>query len=281
MQDFFKGRNFKILLALLIVMLAFMVRAAIDGSAGSIITEMTNMVTEPVERTVSNISSGISNTLESVFAGRRLKKENEDLREENAALRTLLIDYETYRAENEQLRDYLDIKAAKPDLEFMTAAVIGRDAADRFSSFTIDHGSLDGISAGDPVITAEGMVGFVEEAFNSSAKVRTLLDVSVSVGAMDISTRETGVTAGTIALSEDGLLRLSYLPRESKAAPGDIVVTTGVGGICPEDLVIGTIREVLLDSGGLSLYAVIEPPADLRSVTNVLVITSFSGQETE
>lgn len=279
MRDFFNGRNFKILLALIIIVTAFMVRAAIDGSAASIITELTNLVTEPVNKTVSDISQGISDALETIFSGSRLKKENEDLREENAALREQLIDYELYRAENERLRDYLDIKAANPALEFMPAAVIGRDTADRFSSFTIDRGSSDGINADDPVITAEGMVGFVEEVTASSARVRTLLDVAVSVGAMDITTRDTGVTTGTVALSKEGLLRLSYLPRESKAKAGDLIVTTGIGGVCPKELVIGTVREVLPDSSGLSLYAVIEPPADIRSVTDVLVITSFSGEE--
>jgi len=281
MRDFFNGRNFKIILGLLIVMSAFMVRAAIDGSAGSIITELSNLVTEPVNKTVSGISEGISDTLETVFSGRRLRKENEDLREENAALREQLIDYELYRAENERLRDYLDIKAANPTLEFMPAAVIGRDAADRFSSFTIDRGSADGIEQNDPVITAEGMVGFVEEVTASSARVRTLLDVAVSIGAMDITTREAGMTNGTVALSEEGLLRLSYLPRESEAKPGDLVVTTGIGGATPKELVIGTIREVLPESSGLSLYAVVEPPSDIRAVTDVLVVTSFSGEENQ
>ena len=281
MRDFFNGRNFKILLGLLIVISSFMVRAAVDGSAGSIITELTNLVTEPVNKAASDISESISETLENVFSGRRLRKENEDLREENAALREQLIDYELYRAENERLRDYLDIKATNPALEFMPAAVIGRDAADRFSSFTIDRGSADGIEANDPVITAEGMVGFVEEVTASSSRVRTVLDVAVSIGAMDITTREAGVTIGTVPLSEEGLLKLSFLPRESEAKPGDLVVTTGIGGTAPNDLVIGTIREVLPDSSGLSLYAVVEPPSDVRAVTDVLVITSFSGQKAE
>ena len=98
---------------------------------------------------------------------------------------------------------------------------------------------------------------------------------------MDISTREAGITGGTVALSEKGLLKLSYLPRESEAKAGDLVVTTGIGGTCPKDLVIGTVTEVLPESGGLSLYAVVDPPSDIRGVTNVLVITSFSGEENE
>lgn len=278
-NDFFKGKHFKILLAILIVMFAFTIRAAYDGTFGSVISHTVSYLTTPVQRFVSSMSDGVSETLRNVFSGRRLARENAALREENAALREQLVDHERYKAENEQLRDYLDIKESSPELEFVPAAVIGRDTADRFYSFTIDKGTRDGVNAGDPVITDEGLVGFVIEAAGVSSKVVTLLDVAVSVGAMDITTRETGVTGGTVALSNDGRLKLMYLPRESEAAPGDVVSTTGIGGVCPKDLVIGTVREVLPDAQGLSLYAVIEPPADLRSVTDILVITAFSGKE--
>ena len=281
MGDFFKGRHFKVLFALFIIILAFTIRGVVDGTGTTLLSRATSWFTTPIQRFAAGVSQSISDSLSEAFQGKRLAQENESLRQENAELRNQLVDYERYRAENERLRAYLSLKETSPDLEFASAQVIGRDVAERFYSFTIDVGTRDGVKVDDPVITSEGLVGFVTAVNGTSSQVSTLLDVSVSVGAMDITTREIGVTEGTVALAQDGYLRLSYLPRESSAAPGDIVVTTGTGGICPNNLVVGTIREVSPDAKGLSLYAVIEPPADLRDVSDVLVITAFNrGDET-
>lgn len=278
MNDFFKGKHFKILLAVLIVVFAFAVRAAYDGTFGSVLSRAASYLVTPMQKFTASASEGVSKALYETFSGRRISRENEALRDENAQLREQLIDYERYKAENAQLREYLDIKEQNPDLEFLPATVIGRDTADRFYSFTIDKGENDGVRAGDPVITSEGLVGCVRETTAVSAKVFTLLDVSVSVGVIDISTREIGATGGSVALAREGCLQMLYLPRESAAAPGDIVATTGIGGLFPKDLVVGTVREIVPDTQGLSLTAVLDPPADLRSVTDVLIVTSFTGQ---
>ncbi len=277
MGDFFKGRSFKVLFALLILIFAFLIRAAYDGTGTSVLSQAVSYLTTPVQRAVSGAAQSVSDTASELFRGKRIAAENEALRRENADLRSQLVEHERYKAENERLRAYLDIKEQAPQLEFAPAQVIGRDSAERFYSFTIDSGSLDGIKVGDPVITDEGLVGFVQRTTGASAQISTVLDVACSIGAIDIATREIGVTEGTVALAADGLLRLSYLPRESEAKAGDLVVTSGAGDTVPKNLVIGTIREVLPDSKGLSLYAVLEPPADLRDVRDVLVITQFPG----
>ena len=133
----------------------------------------------------------------------------------------------------------------------------------------------------DPVITESGLVGIVSEVGITHAKVLTILDATVNIGVVDAQTREIGVSGGDLNLADDGLLRVDYLPRDSKAQAGDIVSTTGVGGIYPRGIVVGIIKELLPDSKGLSLYAVTEPPVDIRDVENVLVITSFAGQASE
>jgi len=281
LKDFFQGKSFKIMLALLVLIFAFLIRAAYDGTGTSVLSQAVSYLTTPVQRAVSGAAQSLSDTAAQLFRGGRIAKENEALRSENAALRAQLVEHERYRAENERLRAYLDIKEQSPELEFAPAQVIGRDSAERFYSFTIDCGSLDGVKVGDPVITAEGLVGFVQRTTGASAQISTVLDVACSVGAMDITTREIGVTEGTVALASEGLLRLSYLTRESEVRAGDVVVTSGAGDTVPKNLVIGTVKEVLPDAKGLSLYAVLEPPADLREVRDVLVITQFPGNVPE
>ena len=83
---------------------------------------------------------------------------------------------------------------------------------------------------------------------------------------------------GTVALAEQGKCKLSYIDRESAVARGDIITTSGVGGIFPKGLMIGIVDEVQVESHGMSLYAVLEPVVDIPSVKDVLVITDFEGQ---
>jgi rod shape-determining protein MreC len=108
--------------------------------------------------------------------------------------------------------DYLEIKDSNPDFDFEPAMVIGRDAADRFYSFTIDKGSNDGISKNDPVITNEGLVGIILDVGITHSKVLTILDSTVEVGAMDSITREIGITSGDLILSQQGCFGCPTFP---------------------------------------------------------------------
>lgn len=278
MGDFFRSTHFKLLALLLALVFAFTLRAAHTGTAMPMISQVTAWLLTPLQRASAQLSYSVEEAFSDYFSGPRLADDNNQLRSENANLRSQLVEYERLKAENDQLKNYLEIKEKNPDFDFEPAMVIGRDAADRFYSFTIDKGSSDGVAENDPVITQEGLVGIVYEVGITHSKVLTILDVMVEVGAIDANTREIGVTAGELSLAERGLMRLSYLPRESVAKVGDIISTTGVGGLFPRELVIGTIKEILPDSQGLSLYAVVSPPADIRNIRDVLVIKHFEGQ---
>lgn len=193
-------------------------------------------------------------------------------------MREQLVELEQYRAENQQYRQFLDIKQDNPDFVFESAMVIGRDPSDFFYSFTIDKGSADGISLYDPVITPDGLVGRISEVSISNSKVVTILNPGIDVGAFDTRTRDTGVIAGDLPLAEQGMCKMLYLPRGSSAAAGDIITTSGIGGVFPKGLIIGTIDDVQTEAHGISLYAKIKPTADIPMVQDVFVITSFKGQ---
>ena len=153
MGDFFKGTRFKILALILALVLAFTLRAAYSGTAVPMISQLTAWLMTPLQRASAGISYAVSDAAAGLFSGRRLAQENESLRNENAALRSMLVEYERAKSENEQLKEYLQIRDKNPDFDFEPAMVVGRDTASRFYSFTIDKGSNDGISVNDPVIT--------------------------------------------------------------------------------------------------------------------------------
>lgn len=80
---------------------------------------------------------------------------------------------------------------------------------------------------------------------------------------------------GDFALMSEGLLKLTYLPEDTVLLNGDVILTSGVGGVYPKDLVIGTVKQVRTDSSGMGTYAVIEPKVDLDKLTQVFIITDF------
>ena len=280
MGDFFKSRKFKVLIALFIMLIALMLRASWTGGLSPAIEQVAGAVVAPFQKLSSTISDGVSGFFRRCARADEVAQENEALRSEINELRAQLVNYEEYKHENEELRKYLDIeyKEEHPDFEMTPAAVVARDPDSRFYSFTIDKGSLDGVAPYDPVVCADGLVGRVKEVGLTYSKVITILDVEIDVGAYDARTRDIGIVNGSVALAADGRCIMNYLPRESGAAQGDLVVTSG-GNLYPKGLVIGKIARLDNAPGNISLYAEIEPTADIRNLTDVMVITSFNGQK--
>ena len=280
MGDFFKSRKFKVLIALFIMLIALMLRASWTGGLSPAIEQVAGAVVAPCQKLSSTISDGVSGFFRRYARADEVAQENEALRSEINELRAQLVNYEEYKHENEELRKYLDIeyKEEHPDFEMTPAAVVARDPDSRFYSFTIDKGSLDGVAPYDPVVCADGLVGRVKEVGLTYSKVITILDVEIDVGAYDARTRDIGIVNGSVALAADGRCIMNYLPRESGAAQGDLVVTSG-GNLYPKGLVIGKIARLDNAPGNISLYAEIEPTADIRNLTDVMVITSFNGQK--
>ncbi len=278
MNKFFKSWSFKILCGLAVFAVAIMIRAAASGSADVFLSQAVSVISQPFLKASTAITNSVDEFLDR-FANAeenylRVQELEEQLREANEKL----IGAEQDKRENEQFRSFLGLKETNPDYEFEPATVIGRDSTNRFYSFTIDRGSLHGVEEADPVITADGLVGIVWEVGLTYSHVRTILDISVQVGVYDISTRDSGIVSGDISLSSEGLCVLEYLPKDSGIANGNLIVTSGIGGVFPKDLVVGTVKSIDVDSGGLSLTAKISPAADIADVTDVLVIKSFNGQ---
>lgn len=282
MRDFFHSVQFKILVTLLVFVVVFMFVTAYLGGRDAPLNQAFGLVTVPLQRLSSSISGAASGFFEKYVQAQKLYEENEALREENIRLREQMVDYEAYKRENEHYRAVLGLKEQNPDFELEPAEVIGRDPNDPFSGFTIDRGTMHGVSPYNPVLTPAGLVGWVTDVGLNYAKVETILDVSIDVGAVDTRTRESGVVTGEIALAREGLCKLGYLPRDTAVAEGDIIQTSGLesvfGAVFPKGLIIGTVTDVKAENNGIVLYACVQPAADVTSVKDVFVLTAFPGQ---
>ncbi len=278
MRDFFQSKRFRVLLVVFALLFTFLLRSIYTGGLMPFITGLTGIIMTPVQGVTASVSAWVDQHFGVYVHAPDIAAENEELKEKNRELTQMLIDFEAYKNENDQLREFLEIKERNEDFVFEPATIVGRSPDNRFGSFTIDVGSRHGVSERDPVVTPDGLIGIVKEVSENYSKVSTILDVSMNVGVVDSRTLDTGILSGTVELAEQGLCKMGFLPRESGASAGDPVITSGVGGLLPKGLMVGEIQEIGSESTGLSLYAVIKPAADVSGAKSVLVITSFGSQ---
>lgn len=278
MKNYFRSLRFKILVGIALVMVGFMLYASTNEGYASLPSQIVGAILSPFQKASSYISGAAGDFFNNFFNAANIAKENDVLKDENSDLKKQLIDYNEVLRQNQQYESLLGIVQTNPDIKLQPAFVIGRDPDSDFYSFTIDRGSESGIKLNDPVITSEGVVGIISNVSLYSSEVTTVLDVSFNMGCLIVETRDTGIVTGDISLAGDGLCKMSYIPIDSTAAAGSLVMTSGSGGVFPKNLIVGTLQEVKTETHGKSLYAVIKPAVSVKSVKDVFIITSFEGQ---
>ena len=191
-----------------------------------------------------------------------------------------LRDFDRYKQENESLREFAGVIETQRPFEYEFAQVIARDPDNLFYTFTVDKGSVDGIKRYDAVITPDGLAGIVTEVGLTYSKVTSILDELTPIGAVVSRTRDLGLLEGDSELREEGLCRVNYLPSESSAAVGDTVETSGLGGVFPSGIVIGTVQEVLPGSSTTSPRMPCSAPAvDFTNIRYCMIIKAFEEGE--
>lgn len=205
------------------------------------------------------------------------------LKAENEYLKDRLEDYEEQKnisrvldEENRWLRKYLGLKDENEHFELADATIVSKESSSSSQIFTLNRGSSDGIKVGMPVITESGVFGFVKEVSIFSCKVVGMLDASASAGAIIERSGAIGVAGGAFELRSDGLCEMSYIEAGSDVKVGDIVVTSGVGGVYPPGIKLGRVVEISTDALSRNMVATIQPYVDFENASRVMIITSFS-----
>ncbi len=277
MRKFFKNRcvlGFVIIVVIFSIIVGFVNAKHPENGLGE---NIVNVIVTPVQKFFTWIGNGVSDFFGNFSDKDDLKKEIARLKKENADLKNELSKKEISAAENEEFRELLKLKDAYPEFEFSYAEIIARDSSNWHQTFTIDKGSADGLIVNQTVISADKhLVGRICEVGTTWAKVITLNDPEHAVGAVVSRSGEYGVVEGDSTQSTDGGCKLSYISKNSDIVVGDTVLTSGLGGIYPEGITIGTVQEVRPDTQGTSQYAVVSPAANIEKIRSVCIITHIT-----
>lgn len=276
MKDFFDTWKFKILVIVAVFLVGIMAYAGANGRLTAAPQELLSVVLTPLQKVTSALSGGAASVWEKYTSIDDVMDRNEQLEAENAELRQQMVDYDRIKAENDAYKALARIQDTNSEASYVSAFVIGRDPLDEFGGFTLDQGSTDGVAVNDAIISDRGyLLGVVVEVDATSCKVMTILHPSFNAASVISRTRENGIITGSADYAADGQCVLTNLDRTTEARKGDQVITTGLGGVFPANLLVGTVQEVVPEQSGKSSSAVILPGADPRTVKHVFIITEY------
>ena len=272
LKELFTNKYFILLLVITLMLLVVTVLYTTDRESVTFGEDAVGAVVTPVQTLFTGIAGGITGFFDYFGDVDEIKAENKSMSDEIKRLDNTVRQLEQYKLENERLKRMLDLKESFTDYELVGAAVIAKDTGNWFSTFTIGKGTSDGIAVNQPIITSSGLVGHVYEVGTNWAKVISIIDANSSVGAMVVRTRDVAVVESDVDLQEEGLCKLTYLSKNVSLISGDIVETSGLGGVYPPGLLIGKIREIKPETAGISQYAIIEPAVDFQRISEVFAV---------
>lgn len=200
-----------------------------------------------------------------------LRARNAQLESQIAQLQSDVIALEAQSAESSTLAALVDFSRAHPGNEYRAASVIGRDPSPFMQYIIINRGSGDGLARGMPVVTNRGLVGRVDAVLDQASRVQLITDLASSVNVHLKTSNTDGVLRGSVT----GDLVIDSLSQDIEIQVGDIVLTSGLGGGFPPDLVAGQVAAVRRLPAELFQQAALQPAVDFQQLQIVLVISNF------
>lgn len=273
--------NRYILLGLSIFCVLMMVLSSFSDKVGGPFKTVANVTVIPLQQGMNQIGVWMGDMKDNFSTMKQLKSENKKLREQVDALTTENNYLQEERYEFERLQELYKLDQNYAEYEKTAAHVIGKDAGNWFGTFTIDKGSKDGIEVNMNVLAGSGLVGIVTDVGPTWAKVRSIIDDSSNISAMAISTSDTCIVSGDMALMGTGQIAFSQMENnDNVVAVGDQIVTSYISDKYLQGILIGSVSEVNVDSNNLTRSGYITPAVDFKNIQEVLVITTTKAELT-
>jgi rod shape-determining protein MreC len=200
-----------------------------------------------------------------------LRQRNAELEAQVSQLQAQLIEMQQRVNETEILAALVDFSRSNPESTYRAASVIGRDPSPFLHYIIINRGSNDGIRRGMPVVTNQGLVGRIDAVIADAARVQLITDPASAVNVYLRNADTSAVLFGSVT----GDISLDMISQDVVVEPGDLILTSGLGGGYPSDLIIGQVVTVRTLEFELFQQATVQPAVDFSRLEIVLVITNF------
>lgn len=201
-----------------------------------------------------------------------LRQRNAELEAQVSQLQSQVIELQQQVADREILAALVRYSRANPTNTYKAAQVIGRDPSPFMHYIIINAGSNDGIRRGMPVVTHQGLVGRVEAVIDNAARVQLITDPNSSVNVRLQNSRTEAVLIGSVTAD----LYLDMIPQDAQVIVGDLVLTSGLGGVFPPNIPVGQVLDVRKREAELFQQATLKPTVDFNQLSIVLVILNFT-----
>ena len=238
----------------------------------SFFENIANKLVMPMQNGLTYLKNKVSGNSTFFTDINNLKNENQELKEENSRLEQSLRELENIKTENETLKEYLGLTEKYGEYKTVPAYIINKDISNYSKTIVINIGKNDGIEEKMTVIADEGLVGHVISVTDNTAKVRTIIDTSSSISCLMSTNKDSIVCKGT--LDSNSELKAMYIPTNANLVQGDSVETSGLGGIYPKGIHVGTIKKIVNTKNITDRYALVETAVDFSKLNTVLVIKS-------
>ena len=273
--------NRYILIVLSVFCALMMLLSSFSDKVGGPFRAIANITVIPLQQGINHIGGWMGDMKDNFSTLKQLQAENEKLQEQVDALTTENNYLQEERYEYERLQELYQLDQQYAEYEKTAAHVIGKDAGNWFSTFTIDKGSTDGIAVDMNVLSGSGLVGIVTEVGPTWAKVRSIIDDSTNISGMVLSTSDTCIVSGSLSLMSTGQISFDKMENnDNVVAGGDQIVTSYISDKYLQGILIGSVSEINVDSNNLTRSGYIIPAVDFRNIQEVLVITTTKAELT-
>lgn len=278
MKNLFKSSRFKIIAAVIALLLVGMLLCAANGHGETAQSSIVGTIFTPAHWAASKLSEGIDKIAGNAAGNAQYEQKIDELQQELGELQNQLADYENLKSQNELYKEALELKEDNPDFTYLEAAVIGRDSASPYCTFTVNKGTVNDVRDGDAVLYGKYLVGVIKKAYPTYSVVSSVIDLDFSVSAYDINTKELSYVTGDAELAADGMCKFENLDASTKISYGSIIATAGISSTMPKGIIIGTVRDINDEITDISTYAVIEPGTDIEKLDECLILTGFTAE---
>lgn len=279
MNQFFTNKKMIILLISVIVFVSLLSLSLRTGSSTPFLQQASNDITAVMGRAFSGPANTVTNVFESVNNLQNTYEENQRLKVEIDKLYERQAELNVLRDENFRLGEELELQNSLTDFQTISGTVISRNPDNWVDQIVVDRGSQDGVAVGMPVMAGNGLIGRISEVNPTSSKIVLLTNIEQTANQVSSEiVLEEEIIYGLISGydSSNDRLVMSQITSTLEISEGELITTSGLGGMIPRGLVIGEVEEVSMDAHGLAQQVYVRPAADFDNLRYVTIINRLA-----